>query len=176
MLKKAILTISIISIFTVYSIYQSHSSVVPGLLPINSAQTIPNPAITGESTADNSANGSYNDQPSVPKPTPKPTPRPISVALGAYRDGTYTGNSADAYYGLVQVQAVISGGRLTNINFLNYPRDNGNSLSRSNYALPILRSEAIAAQKTPVDIVSQATDTSEAFNQSLAYALNQAKN
>jgi len=94
---------------------------------------------------------------------------------GAYKDGTYTGSAADAFYGTVQVAAVIKGGALTDVQMLQYPKDNGHSLQVSNASLPRLKQEAIAAQSANVNIVSGATQTSQAFKQSLAAALAQAK-
>ena len=91
-----------------------------------------------------------------------------------FKDGQYTGSSADAFYGMVQVQAIVSGGKLNDIKFLSYPKDNGSSLSRSNSALPQLKSEAIKAQSANVDAISGATETSAAFNESLSSALSQA--
>jgi uncharacterized protein with FMN-binding domain len=93
-----------------------------------------------------------------------------------YKDGTYTGVSADAYYGNVQVQAIIQNGKLADVQFLDYPRDRSTSLRISSEAMPYLKSEAIQAQSAPVDIVSGATEISGAFNQSLASALAAAKN
>ncbi len=93
----------------------------------------------------------------------------------AYRDGEYTGISADAFYGRVQVVAVISGGRIADVIFLDYPQDQATSVQVSGGAVPILRSEAVAAQTAEVDIVSGATQTSKAFRVSLASALAQAK-
>jgi len=49
----------------------------------------------------------------APKPTPIATPTPTQQSSGQYVNGTYVGNAADAYYGTVQVQAIISGGKLT---------------------------------------------------------------
>lgn len=98
-----------------------------------------------------------------------------SNAQTAYKDGTYTGSVADAFYGTVQVQAVIQGGKVTNIQFLQYPNDQPESVSVNQAAMPSLKQEAIAAQNANVDIVSGATQTSNAFQQSLASALSQAK-
>jgi uncharacterized protein with FMN-binding domain len=92
-----------------------------------------------------------------------------------FKDGEYTGNSVDAYYGYIQVKAVITGGRLTDVVFLDYPQDRGHSIQINNYAMPILKSEAIRAQSSNVNAVSGATDSSGAFNQSLASALAQAR-
>lgn len=102
------------------------------------------------------------------------TPAPQKPS-GQYRDGSYTGSVEDAYYGLVQVKAIISGGRLTDVQFLQYPNDNSTSLSINSQAMPILRDEAIQAQSANVDIVSGASDSSPAFSRSLASALSQAK-
>ena len=92
-----------------------------------------------------------------------------------YADGTYTGSQADAYYGTVQVQATIQNGVLADVSFLQYPSDRRTSQSINGLAMPILKSEAIQAQNANVNIVSGATDTSMAFQQSLADALTQAK-
>lgn len=92
-----------------------------------------------------------------------------------YKNGEYTGNIADAYYGNVQVKATISGGKITDVQFLDYPNDRQNSIRINTYAMPILKSEAIQAQSAKVDVVSGATATSGAFQESLASTLAQAK-
>ncbi len=96
------------------------------------------------------------------------------TSTGQYKDGTYTGSVADAYYGNIQVKATISGGKLTNVTFLQYPNDRGQSVEINQRAMPVLKAEAIQAQSANVDGVSGASDTSAAFNQSLASALAQA--
>jgi uncharacterized protein with FMN-binding domain len=109
-----------------------------------------------------------------PKPTPAPVPTPAPA--GMYKDGTYTGTSANAYYGNVQVQAVVQGGKLTNVTFLDYPQTHQTSVYINSQAMPYLTQEAIQAQSASVNVVSGATLTSQAFAQSLASALAQAKN
>lgn len=115
------------------------------------------------------------------EPTPLPTDTPTSttfkptstpiVSRGKYRDGTFTGSVEDAYYGNYQVAAVISGGKLTDINFLQYPNDNRTSISINTQAMVYLKAEAIAAQSANVDIISGASESSPAFSRSLATAL-----
>jgi uncharacterized protein with FMN-binding domain len=95
-------------------------------------------------------------------------------APSGLKDGTFTGKVADAYYGNIQVQAIVSGGKLTDVKFLQYPNDRPASVRISNNAMPLLKSEAITAQNAKVDIVSGATETSQAFQQSLSDALSQA--
>jgi len=119
-------------------------------------------------------------QPPAPAPKPTPAPQPVPTIpikpKGLYADGQYVGSVADAYYGNVQVQVSVSGGRISNVAFLQYPNDRGHSVKLNQYAMPILSSEAIAAQSANVDAVSGASDTSQAFQQSLASALAKAKN
>lgn len=113
----------------------------------------------------------------APKPNnqaPAQTAAPTVAAGSAYKDGTYTGDVADAFYGNIQVKAIISGGKITDVQFLQHPQDNPNSISINEQAMPFLKQEAIRAQRGRVDIVSGATDTSSAFIQSLSSALNQA--
>jgi len=114
----------------------------------------------------------------IPKPTlPTPVGIPTQVGTkpaGQYADGSYTGDPADAYYGTIQVRAIIQNGALSDVQFLQHPNDRSTSVRINNYAMPILKQEAISAQNANVDIVSGATDTSYAFTQSLASALNQA--
>jgi len=97
-------------------------------------------------------------------------PRPAA----AHADGTFVGSVENAYYGLVQVQAQVSQGKLVNVKVLRYPSDRRTSVYINSRALPVLRREAIAAQSASVDIVSGATLTSRAFARSLDVALNHA--
>ncbi|HSX02003.1 MAG TPA: FMN-binding protein [Candidatus Saccharimonadia bacterium] len=114
-------------------------------------------------------------------PTTTPSNATSSSAAGgspsttptSYKDGTYTGNATDMEHGIVQVSAVISGGKLTDVQFLQLPQD-GRSGEISSLAGPQLRSEALKTQSAQVDIVSGATQTSQAFAQSLQSALSQA--
>ncbi|MEI7512383.1 MAG: FMN-binding protein [Candidatus Uhrbacteria bacterium] len=113
----------------------------------------------------------------VPVPTPKPVPTPVPTPkpTGQYKDGTYNGSIADAFYGNVQVQVVISGGKISNVIFLDHPQDRGRSISINNYAMPILKTETIKVQNANVATVSGASATSGAFRESLAAALIKAK-
>jgi uncharacterized protein with FMN-binding domain len=92
-----------------------------------------------------------------------------------YKDGTYTGNAADAFYGNIKVQVVISGGKITDVVFLEHPSEHTRSVAINTIAMPNLKQEAIQAQSANVNVVSGATDSSNAFIQSLASALVQAK-
>lgn len=113
----------------------------------------------------------------TPTPTPTPTVVPPTPAApsGQYKNGTYTGSVTDAYYGNIQVAAVIAGGKLSNVKVLQFPNDRGTSIEINQQALPMLIQEAISAQSSNVDGISGATDTSAAFIESLHAALVKAK-
>jgi uncharacterized protein with FMN-binding domain len=120
---------------------------------------------------------------SNPTSTPVETTNPAggttgstgTTVTGQYKDGTYTGSVADAFYGNLQVAAVISGGKLTDVTFLQAPNDQRESQQVNGHSSPILRQEAITAQSANVNIVSGATQSSEAFQKSLGNALSQAQ-
>lgn len=121
--------------------------------------------------------------PVVPSATPpaivnavNPTATPVPTAKGLYKDGTYTGVSSDAYYGNVQVKVTITGGKIVDVVFLDYPQDRRTSQMINQQAMPLLKQEAISAQTAIVNTISGASQTSRGFRASLSSALVQAKN
>lgn len=112
--------------------------------------------------------------------TPTPQMQFSSIGMkkmmsGQYKNGEYTGNVADAYYGNVQVKAIIAGGKITDVQFLQYPHDRRTSVEINSQAMPMLKQEAIQVQNAQVNTVTGATQTSRAFRESLQSALDQAK-
>ncbi|HEX4703281.1 MAG TPA: FMN-binding protein [Pseudonocardiaceae bacterium] len=87
--------------------------------------------------------------------------------------GRYTGSPVDNPYGTIQVQAVLTNGKLTNIVVLQQT-SGGRSDEIDAYALPVLKSEALTAQSANIDVVSGATYTSQGYAQSLQAALDAA--
>lgn len=121
-------------------------------------------------------------QTTAPLQTATPTPSQSSpqitmpmMRMGMYKDGSYSGSVEDAFYGYVQVAAVITNGKLTDVLFLQYPNDNRTSIYINSQALPLLKQEAVSAQSANVDIISGASQTSPAFSKSLENALAKAK-
>lgn len=112
--------------------------------------------------------------PTPVKPTPVPQPIPAPAPTGRYKDGTYTGAVVDAYYGNIQVAAVVFGGALTSIKVLQYPNDRGTSIEINKQALPVLIQEAISAQSANINGISGASETSPSFIESLTSALAKA--
>jgi uncharacterized protein with FMN-binding domain len=97
-----------------------------------------------------------------------------AVMTVAHTDGTFTGPAINAYWGEVQVQAVVKSGQIASLTVLKYPSDRRESLRISQQALPLLRNEVVKAQAARVNIITGATLTSEAFIRSLEGALGQA--
>ncbi|HEU0050755.1 MAG TPA: FMN-binding protein [Patescibacteria group bacterium] len=156
-MKKIFLGLVIAAVFVLYLEFQQGS--FPSLnKPISPQVIVPTP--TAPSSSGN----------------PPPVTNQSNPSSGQYKDGIYVGQVADAYYGNVQVQATVQGGKITNVQFLDYPHDRNTSQRINSQAVPALQSEAIQAQSANVDIVSGATATSQAFQQSLATALSQAAN
>jgi uncharacterized protein with FMN-binding domain len=88
-------------------------------------------------------------------------------------DGSFAGGTYDAYYGKVQIQATVQGGRVVAVKALKFPNRSGTSRSINRQALPYLQQEAVAKQSAKIDIISGATLTSRAYIKSLRDALKQ---
>jgi uncharacterized protein with FMN-binding domain len=157
-MKKAIVSLVIIGAFVIYSIIHAYSGLV---------------AVVANTPGDSpsSSSSATTTSPIETTVTPNATQTPGSL----YRDGSYTGSVADAQWGVVQVKAIISNGKITDVKFLQYPNDRNRSIYINSIADPQLTSEAIQAQSANVDIVTGATDSSDAFMQSLSDALAQAQ-
>ena len=100
-------------------------------------------------------------------------PHAKAASLGL-KDGVFDGATYDAYYGLVQVEVTVQGGRITDANALQYPDHRRTSVSINRQALPYLRQEVVQAQSARVNAISGATLTSRAYISSVADALQQA--
>ncbi|MFG2967330.1 FMN-binding protein [Streptomyces sp. NPDC048288] len=87
---------------------------------------------------------------------------------------TVTGDTVQTRWGPVQVKVTIKGGRITDVTAVQYPTENPRDQQINSYAVPQLRSEALAAQSADIDTVSGATYTSDGYQQSLQSALDSA--
>ena len=160
-MKKAIVSLVIIGTFVIYAFIHAQSGLT-AVVPNTSTETrsLSRSVTTTSSTATSGTTVTSNA-----------TKTPGSL----YRDGSYAGSVDDAQWGVVQVKAVIKNGRITDVQFLQYPNDRNRSIYINSIADPQLTTEAIQAQSANVDIVTGATDSSDAFIQSLSDALSQAR-
>lgn len=95
-------------------------------------------------------------------------------ASGSSVSGTFDGTTTQTQYGPVQVEIVVSAGRITDVKALQLTDRGGRSVAISASAAPILRQEAIAAQSADIQAVSGATYTSDGYTTSLQSAIDQA--
>lgn len=184
-MKKFFFSLGLVAVSAFYVLFSNQNSisvVAPTVVPVAAENNPPAASSAGVSGNPIAAGGNPPANVPVSTPTPAATPAPVATTptpppqpKGLYVDGSYTGSVADAYYGNVQVQAIISGGKISDVQFLQYPNTHSTSVYINSQAIPYLKQEAIQAQSANVDIVSGATDTSMAFQQSLAAALAQAK-
>lgn len=94
---------------------------------------------------------------------------------GSLKSGTYTGDAIDTRFGPVQVQATISGGKLTAVKVLQVPDEDPREDFIVTQDVPVLTQEALAAGNASIDSVSGATFTSMGYVQSLQSALDKAR-
>ncbi len=121
-------------------------------------------------------------------PPPGPPPPPISTnplnavmlaeqpanASGRYLDGEFIGNAYDGEWGPTQVKLVVKDGKIADVICIVFPYHRQRSAEISYWALPILAEEVIKAQSADIAWVSQASFTSENYQQSLVSALARA--
>jgi uncharacterized protein with FMN-binding domain len=167
-MRKFLLSALVITIFVIYALHTNLENESAAPIAIKPNTVIPSSLPTDIPAA------TLGPTPSQNITQPLPTPAPVSTPQGRYKNGTYTGGVADAFYGNVQVQVTISGGSIIDVQFLQYPNDRSTSIMINSQAMPYLKQEAIQAQSAQVDGVSGATATSGAFIQSLQSALQQA--
>ncbi len=164
-MKRFVLSLSLIAAFFAYLIFK-HANLGTAVAAVPNPKATPNPNPTPAPSP------SAPVAQSVPAVAPAATPTP---SQGQYKDGTYVGSVADAWYGNVQVKAIISNGAISDVKFLQYPNTHSYSVYVNSQAMPYLTQEAVQTQNANVDIISGATQTSLAFIQSLQSALAQAK-
>jgi uncharacterized protein with FMN-binding domain len=155
-MKKYFLSSAVVLLFLIYVVYSQQKT--NGQTTNSIADSSPTPSSTDNSISDSS---------SAPVATAQPS--------GKFKDGQYTGPVTDAFYGNLQIKVVVSGGKVSDVKFLQYPNDRETSVQINSHALPILKQEVIASQDAEIDTVTGATQTSDAFRQSLVAILGQAK-
>ncbi len=119
--------------------------------------------------------GTAKTSPAKPKPKvkskAKPTTRPKTSAVKKV-SGVFDGDAVDIAYGLVQVQITLLDGKITDAEALEAPT--GRSYQYSEYAIPILREQTLAAQGSNIDGATGASYTSYGWYTSLQSALAKA--
>ena len=136
------------------------------------AATAVTPVATSSGTGSGSGSGSSaGSSGTTTTPTTSPS---TATTTSSLKDGTYNGTTEQTPFGNMQVAAVISGGKITDVKALQLTDQGGRSVQISNYAAPILRKEVLASQSANVSNVNGATYTTDGYLSSLQSALDQA--
>jgi uncharacterized protein with FMN-binding domain len=128
-------------------------------------------------TSDVPGTGSAGAPPSssgTPSPAEPASPGATPTAGAPSTTQTFDGEAVGTRYGDVQVEIVVTDGKVTSADAIAYPTENGRDRQINAYALPILNDEVVAAQSAKIDMVSGASVTSRGYIQSLQDALDQA--
>jgi uncharacterized protein with FMN-binding domain len=97
-----------------------------------------------------------------------------TTTAAAGTDGTFVGDAVQTRFGPMQVQVVISGGAITDVQTLQFPSNDRKSVEINEQAIPILLAEALDIQSADITNISRATYTSQSYKQSLQSALDAA--
>jgi uncharacterized protein with FMN-binding domain len=136
---------------------------------VGSSQPVAAPATTA---APNTAPAVDATAPTTAPATTAPATTTAPVATPTVVNGASVRNR----YGNVQVQATFGvDGTLTNVDVIEAPSRDGQSIQINNYAVPRLNSEALTAQSANVHTISGATYTSIGYAQSLQSAIDVAR-
>ncbi len=157
-MKKSIVIILAVAIIGALGLIANHHDGAQLAAPAANAGTV-----SGVSTT--------NSQPAA---TGTASSQSQTSSSSAFKDGTYNGASEFTPYGTVKVAAVVSGGKITDIKFLQMPGPEGHSREVTAFAEPYLKQETLQNQNGNIQFVSGATTTSEAYQMSLQAALDQA--
>ena len=106
----------------------------------------------------------------TPTPTPTKTATPTPTVKST--SGTFTGSVVNVNYGYVQVEITVSNGKITDARALQAP--SGRNDRYTNYALPILKQQTLAAQSTNIQGASGASYTTYGWRKSLQSAMAKA--
>ncbi|AXE53974.1 FMN-binding protein [Aurantimicrobium sp. MWH-Uga1] len=132
-----------------------------------SASGTSNSVSTGTSATTSNSSNTTDSSAAAPAAATAP------VASGP-ADGTYDGSVVNTRFGTVQVQAVISGGKITDVIAVKLTDADRKSIQISQQVAPMVRSEVLTAQSAHVANISGGTYTTQAYLQSLQSALDAA--
>lgn len=128
---------------------------------------------TSAGTSSGTSSGATATASAAPAASADPSTTTTATAT-TLADGTYDGATVQEPWGTFQVQAVVSGGQLTDVVIVSAPQD-GHSSRINSSAIPTLTEAAVASQSASLDVISGATWTSQSYMTSLQAALDAAQ-
>jgi len=105
---------------------------------------------------------------------PDPASGSTGATAAAASSVTVDGAVETTRYGPMQVEVVITGGRITDVSALQYPNTGREDITINSGAIPLLKAQVLKAQSSKIDGVSGATFTSDGYVSSLQSALDAA--
>lgn len=143
-------------------------------LPDASTAVATTPSATASATQ--SAAASKPSTPNTTQPqTSSAAPAPVKTTAAPANNsasGTFTGDSVDVRYGIVQVKITVANGQITDAQAVQAP--SGRNDRWTQRAVPILRQQTLQAQSANITGASGASFTSYGWYTSLASALAKA--
>ncbi len=113
--------------------------------------------------------------PATPAPSVSSSATATTTKTSTAKSGTFVGATESTPFGDVQVEIVVTAGKITDVKALKLTDQGGRSVQISAYSTPILRSEVLKSQSANVDSVSGATYTSDGYLSSAQSAIDKAK-
>lgn len=137
--------------------------------PSPTATTSKKSAVKSSSNTSQTQNQNTTAQETTASPTPVVTTKQSSGI-----SGTFKGDTSQTRWGPVQVEVVITNGKITDVKTLQYPNGDRKSANISSQVIPWLQEETLQVQSANISGISGATYTSMGFQNSLASALQKA--
>jgi uncharacterized protein with FMN-binding domain len=131
------------------------------------------PIASGTSSSAAAPQSSGASSSSTPTPSTSASATTASPAAPV-TTATYTGAAESTQYGTVQVKILVRAKKIVDVVALHLTDSNGRSVSISNQAAPILRSEVLKAQSANVQAVSGASYTTAGYLRSVQSAIDRA--
>ena len=116
---------------------------------------------------------STNAQSTKASASTSPTPTTTTTQSSGV-SGTFKGDTSQTRWGPVQVEIVVTNGKITDVKTLQYPNGDRRSQNISSQVIPWLQEETLQVQSANISGISGATYTSGGFQASLASAIQKA--
>ena len=147
-----------------------------GVGQLSQALPTSQPVAAGAGATESNSSGSTTTKAASSNSTTGAAPATESAApvTPSATDGTFDGAVINTRYGTVQVQAVISGGQISDVVAVKLTDADRRSVAISQQVAPMVREEVLSAQSAHVANITGGTYTTQAYLQSLQAALDAA--
>ena len=86
---------------------------------------------------------------------------------------TISGSTVNTRFGPIQLKATVTNGKISDIQVVQYPSNDGHSIQISRYALPVLIQQTLTTQTADIQGVGGATYTTMGYKKSMQSILDQ---